>query len=114
MVNVWRPGLGAVNPLPQSVSETATVCASAGLEPVDAMTVPAITIGTATTATGTTHAGFGARLRAVSSGTPAPPLAPPSGAAGTGFPAASAAFAGRCVTHTPRRKRVITTAPYVP
>ena len=29
---VWRPGSGAVKPLPHSFSETATVCASAGLD----------------------------------------------------------------------------------
>src|SRR3954471_9712766 len=54
---VCRPAFGAVKPLPQSVSDTATVWAPAGRGPPRATTAPASTAGAATTATGATQAG---------------------------------------------------------
>ena len=60
MLCIWkvcRPGLGAEKPLPQSVSETATVCAAAGLLSLKATIRPATRAGTATAAAGSTHTG---------------------------------------------------------
>src|SRR4051794_3525723 len=91
---VCRPAFGAVKPLPQSASDTATVWAPEGREPPRATAAPASTAGAATTATGATQAG---RRRA--------------GAVAAGFVcgAFGAGSVGR-VVDAPRRKSVITTA----
>ena len=54
---VWRPGFGAVKPLPQWVSETGWSARPACLPPLSDDQVPAMTAGTATTTPGRSHTG---------------------------------------------------------